>query len=187
MPATAPTTLCEADEIVLTSHPPERDRRFRRQPAQAGGCCCCCCCCCCLHSVGGLLGAALGASMFARPDEVEDHEPPRPTLDEDDRDEPSPRRTPREEGSLSGVTVFWLATLVGCILCAAGSGEGILILALGLPAIEFGAVILALLVVGFARLPDSGYQMRRVGGIALGAFLGTLIGILVMLPLFNMK
>src|SRR6516162_9243133 len=44
--------------IVLTAHPPER----RRRRSMVTHCGCCCCCCCCLHTVGGLIGAAIGSA-----------------------------------------------------------------------------------------------------------------------------
>jgi hypothetical protein len=44
--------------VEFRKHPPERRRGIGTQ----GDCCCgCCCCCCCLHSLGGLVGAAVGS------------------------------------------------------------------------------------------------------------------------------
>jgi hypothetical protein len=48
--------------IGVRTHPPER-RRSAPVTLNAG--CCCCCCCCCLHTVGGLIGAAMGSSAGA--------------------------------------------------------------------------------------------------------------------------
>lgn len=45
--------------VRVRAHPPER-RRAAPVTLNAG--CCCCCCCCCLHTVGGLIGAAMGSS-----------------------------------------------------------------------------------------------------------------------------
>jgi len=48
--------------IVVVTHPTERRRGRTAVPVQAGPCCCCCCCCC-LHSLGGIIGAAIGANL----------------------------------------------------------------------------------------------------------------------------
>lgn len=44
--------------VRFESHQPERRRRAGTTLA-AG---CCCCCCCCLHTVGGLIGAAIASA-----------------------------------------------------------------------------------------------------------------------------
>jgi hypothetical protein len=46
--------------VNFESHLPER-RRQGSTTLYAG--CCCCCCCCCLHTVGGLIGAAIAPSI----------------------------------------------------------------------------------------------------------------------------
>ena len=55
--------MAQADPaITVITHQPERRRQRASVPAQAGGCCCCCCCCC-LHTVGGLIGAAVAPTL----------------------------------------------------------------------------------------------------------------------------
>jgi hypothetical protein len=44
--------------VSFESHQPERRRRAGTT-LSAG---CCCCCCCCLHTVGGLIGAAIASA-----------------------------------------------------------------------------------------------------------------------------
>jgi hypothetical protein len=199
MPTTAPIPCNKIDEISLTSHPPERDRRFRRQPAQAGGCCCSCCCCCCLHSIGGIVGALVGASFFTRKkkphweENVPGH-PPRETwvsLDESEdlQSQDGYAYSPKKK-SPSAVAIFWWTVLILFILSGIFSLGGIAVdgwfgAILIFPAIELVAVLIALGIVGAVAGPDMRTHLRELGGIALGIFLGAGIGILIMLPLFN--
>ncbi len=56
----------EPPVLSVVAHPAER--RLRRPSVQAhvgGGCCCTCCCC--LHSVGGLIGAAVASIKGGEP------------------------------------------------------------------------------------------------------------------------
>src|SRR5262245_37793029 len=48
--------------IRFEAHPPERKRRPQSVVVACG---CCCCCCCCLHTLGGVIGAAV-APAFGR-------------------------------------------------------------------------------------------------------------------------
>lgn len=65
---TLPHRLPEISEVTLIIHPPDKRRGHLSVPAQAGPCCCTCCCCC-LHSLGGIIGAAVAPNMgsAARP------------------------------------------------------------------------------------------------------------------------
>ncbi len=58
------TALSHAVRVVV--HPPERGPRRSSVPAQAGPCCCSCCCCC-LHTLGGLIGAAVASNLAGPP------------------------------------------------------------------------------------------------------------------------
>ncbi|HEY7426413.1 MAG TPA: hypothetical protein VH682_19425 [Gemmataceae bacterium] len=59
---TLPHRLPEVPEVTLIIHPPDKRRGHLSVPAQAGPCCCTCCCCC-LHSLGGIIGAAVAPNM----------------------------------------------------------------------------------------------------------------------------
>jgi hypothetical protein len=47
--------------ITVVALVPERRRQRVSVPAQAGGCCCCCCCC--LHTIRGIVGAAVAPHL----------------------------------------------------------------------------------------------------------------------------
>src|SRR5262249_33950685 len=64
MASDAPPRGAACTPVVVVAHPGERRRGCSTVPAQAGHCCCCCCCCC-LHSLGGLIGAAVAPNLGA--------------------------------------------------------------------------------------------------------------------------
>jgi hypothetical protein len=166
--------------IQIESHPPERRR------TETLMCGCCCCCCCCLHTVGGIIGSAI-APAFGKGNRM-------PITyyydDEWDISLPNIART-----GVSAVKVFWFTTLIVTVLWVFGSvalgaadhgpsGEsllvGLVILALLYPAVQLGCAILTLLWMAFSNRDDKPYQLKQVGKITLGLFLGTLAGILSM-------
>jgi MFS family permease len=55
----------QAIAISVVAYRPERWRPHLGIPAQAGGGCSCCCCCC-LHTIGGLIGAAVAPALGDR-------------------------------------------------------------------------------------------------------------------------
>jgi hypothetical protein len=61
-----PTIDPMVPSITIVSHRPERRQVRPRVPALAGPCCCSCCCCC-LHTVGGIIGAALAPQLGRKP------------------------------------------------------------------------------------------------------------------------
>ena len=101
----------------------------------------------------------------------------------------------------SAVALFWLILvgLVGAIFGVVGiyavvqaspnraaddasnammvTGLGVV---MGLPLVQLASILATLLVLGFSRRPDRGFQMKQVGRIFVGSFLGCLAGILAM-------
>lgn len=52
--------------VEVIAHPAERRHGVSPTPAQTGSCCCCCCCC--LHTIGGLIGAAVFPNFGSAPE-----------------------------------------------------------------------------------------------------------------------
>ena len=111
---------------------------------------------------------------------------------EEDEDRPSVSH-PAANG-VSAVALFWwlLLALSFIVLIWGGStGGGVsfggssIILALVLPAVQLGSAFLVLFVLLFSRRPDRSYQLKQLGKIAMGTFLGTLVGSLLMYVLFQ--
>ena len=162
------------DPIQFESHPPERRRR-----TETLMCGCCCCCCCCLHTIGGLIGSAV-APAFGRKNRMPIHY----YYDEEfDVALPSVAKT-----GASAVKVYWIISLVCAILGAmmgcAGGGSGIviglIILALVFPAVQLGSAIIVLIWLALSSRDDKRYQLKQIGKITLGLFLGAVAGILTM-------
>lgn len=178
--------LSRADlRLTFHAHPPER----RRKESIVLCGCCCCCCCCCLHSVGAALGSSLVNSHIEVPDRV-------------------PLTVTREK-TVTGRPVYQLilltltATVVfGMHLYVLAEQKptinewgGILavelvILLLAYPAVQLGAILLAM--VGttiFARPELKGLYarslLRILGGMAAGFGIGlvltiTTFGLIIM-------
>jgi hypothetical protein len=174
--------------VEVTVHPPERRRRH--SSVIAAQACCCCCCCCCLHTIGGLIGGLVGSLLHVRPS------PPVPSQDEDSpfpfrRDEPGPSFT------LSAALVYWvlfsllsLGTFLYFLLeNGPGSREPIwagIGTVLVMPGVQLAASLLAVLVAAVCPrglMPDKRAALVRIGTISLWAFVGGLVGMLLMLPL----
>ncbi len=135
--------------MKLRAHPPERRRRGVTLAAHG----CCCCCCCCLHSLGGLIGAAVGGAGAAGEDA---------------------RRT---------VKIYWLSFLPLAALTAASFAKmernnvafGLVMAALTLPGAQLMASFVTLCASVFAPI-----DLRTLGKITWKGFLWGLIGFLVM-------
>ncbi len=145
---TAPQT-----DITLHAHPPER-RRPRSVVAASG---CCCCCCCCLHTLGGLVGAAVAS-----------------------RDNPA-------AGTywLMNLVVIAL-TLVGAAIFGGGPlganlTVGLFILLLAGPAVQLGASVLAAAAVPFTGPSGHHGAMLRGLGKITGVALGTALVLLFLM------
>ena len=134
----------------ILAHPPERVRRS----GGVSACCCCCCCCCCLHTIGGLVGAALGGRNAPSPEE---------------------RRTLR---------VYWLSFLVviGVTLAmGAATGEMGLALFLILGALPLGQLLTSLLVLLMVAVLPNPISLPRLGTLTWKSVLWSVVGLLVWL------
>ena len=169
-------------DIAVAALPPERHHRGVA-PAQAGGCCCCCCCC--LHTLGGVVGAAV-APALGGPAPL----PPRWADDgdwdddgDDGFDRPQARPSRRRDyappaAGMTAVAYFWLSLLGVTALAAAGAAVeyGVLgsaaVVVLGLPLLQLGAAGVTALILAFSDRPDRGHQFRRLGLIVLGVVVG---------------
>jgi hypothetical protein len=144
-------------EFHFLAHPPER----RRRSIIVTGCGCCCCCCCCLHTLGGVIGAAVagatqrgraGASLYWR---------------------------------TVAVLLFALALGLGAFM--RGGSEGIIVgVVIGLlvfPGVQLAASLLAVLIAAFQPeqpFPTRSDRLRAIGWITIWTVVGALIGIAVM-------
>jgi hypothetical protein len=138
--------------MEIRAHPPERARRS----AGVSACCCCCCCCCCLHTIGGLIGAAVGGANA-------------PSREE--------RRT---------IGLYWssfLAVAVVTIAAGALSGEMGLSVALLLCALPLGQLFTSLLVLLLAMVYPRPLDLPRLGAITWKSALWSVGGLAVMIGL----
>lgn len=167
--------------ITIERQLPERGARGARgahgtAAAPAGQCCCCCCCC--LHSVGGAVGAL---SARARP---VDPQIPISAID---------GRTLEPRHSASGL--YWaltaiMAGVLGAYFVAFENHKVdtftvALMIAIFLPAIQLAASIVSAIVILRSRRVGKEERLRHLGKITLRAFLGALIGLLIMIPMFG--
>ena len=143
--------------------------------------------------MGGLIGAAVApvwdARRGPRTQEQEDYEDVHPDAG---RQTESPRG-----GGPSAVRCFWVTllalVLLGFVvgpLMGVGNRQlptdlvltGVVIL-MGLPALQLVAAFVTAVVLAVSGGADRAFQFRRLGRITLGAFLGTIAGILAMVVL----
>lgn len=174
----------ESSGLHIISHEPERRRRQVLNLACGGSTCCCCCC---LHSLGGLIGSAV-APAFGQGSRLPIYYYYDEELDEDVPYTIKP--------GISAVALYWWIFL-GVILLspmlilpffAEGWGPesllvGLVILALVLPAVQFGVGIIVLIVLACMQRPDKTFQLWRLGKIMLGLVVGTIAGILAMVAI----
>jgi hypothetical protein len=165
-------------DFRLESHPPER----RRRSTETLMCGCCCCCCCCLHTVGGIIGAAV-APAFGKNSRLPLHY----YYDEEfDIAVPDIGKT-----GVSAVKVFWLISLVlalvgamlGCAVGREGIIIGLIILALVYPGVQLGSGIIVLIWLALSVRHDKSFQLKQTGKIILGLFVGTAAGIMAMVAI----
>lgn len=163
-----------SSKIEIVAHPPER-RRGCTTLLSAGSCCCCCCC---LHSLGGVVGAIVGGSRGLPPTAAEHLE--------------------ARSAERYAVKVYWrsmvavvVLALIASLLENPGSESvliALLVVALGLPAGQLAASVIALITLNalpHARKADS---LRRLGRITLYSLVGGLIGtalMAAMIPVFK--
>ncbi len=170
--------------VELHAHPPERRRR---QSVTLP--CGCCCCCCCLHTVGGLIGAAVGSVLSVRR--------PTPRYLEDLYPGEDGYPIVRRRSSISAPAIYWI--ILGMLMClgfvvacavvanenptfdpAAAFGGWLLGLALLLPGAQLLASLLAMGVAAITDWDDAAARLWAIGKITLGTLIGTGIGIGIM-------
>ncbi|MFM9960890.1 MAG: hypothetical protein ACKV2Q_06660 [Planctomycetaceae bacterium] len=160
-----------ASDDLIQQHPPERGERQKKYVVLYS---CCCCCCCCLHTLGGAIGAVVVGNYRAEPDEWDE------TAD-------------RSKSLPSSQWMFWSSFLVaivaGLVVCGLMNPAqmsdavvimGWLVMLLGplwmLAACGLSALQIALR----SDLPNKSGYWRQLGKITSGMFVGSLIGVLVM-------
>jgi hypothetical protein len=158
-----------SSSLRISKLPPERGAQ-PGAPAAAGGCCCCCCC---LHSIGGLIGAA---TAFAAPP-VEDPVP-RAVVGEP---QPEPRHSAAREYWLAIVAVI-VAVPIIFEFDGAWDDEAVLwAIALCFPAMQLVASALAAVFLLVSKRPGSEHRLTHLASITGRAFLGGMIGGVLMI------
>jgi hypothetical protein len=175
--------------IQVEKHPPER-RRSRTVTTHCG---CCCCCCCCLHTIGGLIGAAICSAVARKPAAGS------ATQEYYDRAFPAPQ--PASRSAFSPAFLYWvilviLIQAVFLISCAGfshgpfnpesleGVGAGLMILAIFLPLVQIVASVLAIIAAAITDTEHAAARIWVVAKITFGSLIGTAIGIGIMFLLF---
>ena len=157
----------QSPSVQFEKHQPERRRGVGSTP----NCCCgSCCCCCCLHSLGGLIAAAVATSV----------------------------RKSRVGGSAAGCYWICLAVLTGALfvlIWSSSSSSGpfafeAIVASLFLPVVQLAASLLTfiwILILGM-DIPDRKSSLQTLGRITLWSFLGAVVGLVAMVALFrNLK
>ncbi len=94
----------------------------------------------------------------------------------------------------SATRAYWITLLLLCAFVVAwnlgierhpDTMEGVFVIALVLPAIQLAASVITLIAVMASKRPGRDQRVRHLGKITLRAFLGAVIGIVVMLPLLG--
>jgi hypothetical protein len=198
-----------ADTPTIECHPPERRRRTEIRMC-ANCCCCCCCLHTVGGIVGAVMAPKLGGYQSTAWShlslieywEEEDYDPGAATgarVGQEaitEKMPTSPQRPVARAGAMpdiartgvSAVKVFWLltlaATILGALIGASEGGGGVIIglviLMLVFPAVQ---LICAIIVgVGFActSRPDKWFQLKQLGKLTLGLFVGTVAGYMAM-------
>ena len=174
--------------IHFEAHPPERKRRSQSVVVACG---CCCCCCCCLHTIGGVIGAAI-APAFGRRAYPSRY---RLLVEEYEYDKAS---SGAGHWGLSAVAVYWLLLLGLSVLAVAlgvlyGIKEKVpmesdllitlICLVLGLPVLQMVSSVGTALVMVVSPRTDKKEQLIQVPKMTLGMVAGTVLGILSMVGL----
>jgi hypothetical protein len=157
--------------VTFERLPPER-RIAAPSAASAGSCCCCCCCC--LHTVGSLVGA-----LTAKAPKVEETVPTAVV------------GTAKVEPQYRVTKEYWATILILCTVAlpigvfSANNDrmeplEWMFLYAIFFPAIQLAASVVVLIRSGFTKRPGHSERMRHLGSITGRAFVGGMIGILVM-------
>lgn len=134
---------------MIRKLPPERRRRGTTLAAHG----CCCCCCCCLHSLGGLIGAAIvrGAT-------------------------PEAKRTVRAYWWTFLVLVV-LSLILGLSTQREPVAFTVIVMALMLPA---GQLLTSVFVLMLSAVLPEPLDLRTLGRLTWKGFLWGLVGFLIM-------
>jgi hypothetical protein len=158
--------------VTFERLPPER-RITAPTAASAGSCCCCCCCC--LHTVGSLVGA-----LTAKPPKATEAVPTAVV------------GTAKVAPQFRVTKEYWVTVLILCTVAVpfyvfsmtrtqiVEPLEWAFFYAIFFPAIQLVASLAVLVRNGFSKRPGREERMRHLGSITARAFVGGLIGILVM-------
>jgi hypothetical protein len=139
---------------------------------------CCCCCCCCLHTVGSVIGA-----VTAKPDLKIEGPLPVATAE---------KATLEQKNSAAGLYWAIVSIATGLIISYFAGIEHdnvrfedvLLMIALFLPGAQLAASVVAAIMISSSKRIGKEARLRHLGRITLRAFLGTVIGILIMLVVF---
>ena len=193
--------------VGFESHPPER--RHRASTTLYGGTTCCCCCCLhSIGGIIGAAFASAGSIEASRPFPLFENGraptlPPatgvrtvetsiqagRPALVllEPDEDR-APVASPAGNGVSACTLFWWLIPVVSLAVPIFGAATGdrdfcassLIMVALCLPAVQFASAFIVAVVLCFSSRPDRAYQFGRLGRIVIGTFVGSAVGVLVM-------
>ena len=175
-------------EDFLQAYPPERSPRKKQYVILYS---CCCCCCCCLHTIGGVIGAAVaGATGNDRLGEFLSGKDKPPVIDG------SARSLPSSQG------LYWLSMIIVLVLSLGGgvamvfansqgsrmvSDIGEMLMMFGILLVMFGpafllaaSVVMAVLLAFSPRLRSKSGYWKSLGKITAGTVVGTIVGIIAM-------
>ena len=161
---------------AIERHPPER--RANRGVVVACTGSCCCCCCCCLHTLGGIVGAAVASPSGTSTDGAS------------------------QASSAKAAHTYWLLLVALCGLIAAGGlsiafnnansyhdrwlevalmvGGGLVV---GLPLVQIAVSVAAVILIAINwpfRFADKRAALKRIGRITRHTITGTMVGVIIM-------
>jgi hypothetical protein len=194
MPSTNPNEC----PVVFVAHPSERGRSRSNVPVCAGACSCCCCCC--LHTIGGLIGAAVNSgpkSPIRRtnysPEDPEDFRSFAEVFSRAESEEkPRTGRSAARTFWMILVVLVSLGLFIGLVAGLADNSGlwGLLvagaILLMGAPVLQIVAIVVTwfMLCYGTSDRTQLRGELRVLGRISIGSIVGALAGFLAMVLLW---
>lgn len=154
-----PKKITGSSTVQFEKHQPERRRGFGGYLFCGGGCCCCSCC---LHTLGGLIGAALATAT-----------------------------KPAEGGSATGFywTCVLIQAAI-CILASAALSvmTGLVIALTFLPLMQLIASLVTYvwILTRGSESPDRAANLQTLGSITLWSVIGAVLGLMLMMLGFAM-